>query len=627
MNRPATLIAALLVSGLFALGSLGRAETFQLPGNVPLEMKWLPAGTFWMGAYVDELDSRPEEFPQHRVTLSHGFWLGQYEVTKAQWQAVMGTTPWKGQEFVDEAPNTPAVYISWNDAQAFIAKLNQLNLAGGRTFRLPSEAEWEYACRAGTRARFYWGDDFTYNDVDQYAWSRTTVLLTPQKAARPVGTKKPNAWGLFDMSGNVKEWCQDWLGPYAAEPVTDPTGPATGDKRARRGGNWQTPAGECRSARRSRMEPENSVPDCGFRLAASAAPVTVAVPGPEQTDVFVAGQEGVNTYRIPTLLVAPDGSLLVFCEARKEAIHDASPTDMVLRRSADSGRTWQPTQLIVRGEGKEAIMNPCPVLDRTNHTIILFCINVNKYGEFHNQPLLLTSADNGHTWSKPVDIAARITNLDDTFVPGPGVGIQMSNGRLVVPGYSGVFRDVTKHGMFSRVIYSDDHGQTWTLGQPVAECSDESQVVELADGRLMLNMRGDMGKGCRGVAWSSDGGQSWSPVFWDRQLPECPCQASIVRYSLAKDEGQDRLLFANPDNIGHTFGVIERTKMTVRLSNDDGKTWPVARLLHAGPSSYSSLVRLPDGDIGIVFEGGEKHRREWIRFMRFSLAWLTAEKP
>lgn len=627
MSRPASITAALLVFLLLAPGNLGHAETIQLPGSVPLEMKWLSAGSFWMGAYVDEQDSHENEFPQHRVTLSHGFWIGTCEVTKAQWQAVMGTTPWKGREFVSQSPDSPAVYISWNDAHAFVHKLNEMKLPGGRIFRLPTEAEWEYACRAGTRTRFFWGDDPHHDDIDQYAWTRTTVLLTDQKYARPVGLKKPNPWGLFDMSGNVKEWCQDWMGPYSAQPVTDPTGPSTGKQRVRRGGNWTSTGGKSRSARRSRVDPGDRMTDLGFRLAASAAPPAVAIPAPEQTDVFVAGKDGVHTYRIPTLLVAGDGSLLVFCEARKEGIADASPTDLVMRRSTDGGRTWQPTQVIVHGVKDEAIMNPCPVLDRTTNTIVLLCISANKYGEYHNQPLLVTSSDHGHTWSKPIDIAARIQGADDTFVPGPGVGIQMRSGRLVIPGYAGVFSDVTKHGMFSRAMVSDDHGRTWTLGRPVAQCSDESQVVELADGRLMLNMRGDMGKCCRGVAWSGDGGLSWSPVVWDRQLPECPCQASIARYSQARGEGQNRLLFANPDNIGESYGAIERTRMTVRLSCDDGKTWPVARLLHAGPSSYSSLVRLPDGDIGIVFEGGEKHRREWIRFMRFSLAWLTAQGP
>lgn len=153
----------------------------------------------------------------------------------------------------------------------------------------------------------------------------------------------------------------------------------------------------------------------------------------------------------------------------------------------------------------------------------------------------------------------------------------------------------------------------------VSEC----QVAELADGRLMLNMRENTGQSCRAVATSDDGGQTWSEPHWDRALNECPCQASFIRYSEAAADERSRLLFANPDVAGERYGVVKRTKMTVRLSYDEGKTWPVKKMVHAGPSSYSSLVRLPDGDLGLAYEGGQQHRREWIRFARFSLAWLT----
>lgn len=349
-----------------------------------------------------------------------------------------------------------------------------------------------------------------------------------------------------------------------------------------------------------------------------------SIPGaPEFTNVYVSGTESVNTYRIPSILVAPDGSLLVFCEARKESGADESPTDMVLRRSLDSGKTWLPMQVLVKGEGNEALMNPCPVVDRSTNTIFLFCINVHKKNPGHHVHLLLSSTDNGKTWSKPVDAGQLFTNYDDSFIPGPGVGIQMKNGRLVIPGYAGVFDELADSGTFSCVIYSDDHGKTWIRGACIRACSDESQCVELRDGKLMLNMRGDMGKDCRGVAISKNGGKSWSRLYWDRALNECPCQASIIRYSFANPDGKDRLLFANPDNVGERYGVVDRTKMTVRMSYDEGKTWPIKKLIHPGPSSYSGLVRLPDGDIGLIIEGGEKHRREWIRFVRFSLAWLT----
>ena len=346
------------------------------------------------------------------------------------------------------------------------------------------------------------------------------------------------------------------------------------------------------------------------------------------TDVFVAGQDGMHTYRIPAMVVAPSGAVLVFCEARRESIRDASPTDMVLRRSLDSGATWLPLQTLVHGEGSDAIMNPCPVVDHTSGTVLLFCCNTNRgtRGE-HRYHLLLRSHDDGQTWSAPEDIGDRIAGYDDRFVSGPGCGIQMRSGRLVIPGYTSPDAIDAKGetGLRSCVVYSDDQGQNWHLGETVSTDTNESQVVELADGRLMLNMRQGTGQCCRAVAISADAGESWGPVTWDRALNECPCQASFVRYSHADQEDGSRILFANPDNTGASYGAQERTKMTVRISFDEAQTWPVKKLIHAGPSSYSGLVRLKDGDVGLVFEGGETHRREWIRFYRLPLAWLVEE--
>ena len=345
-----------------------------------------------------------------------------------------------------------------------------------------------------------------------------------------------------------------------------------------------------------------------------------------QTDVFTSGSGPIHTFRIPAMIVAPNGALLVFCEARKKSISDASPTDMVLKRSRDGGRTWLPMQVLIRGKGKEAIMNPCPVVDRKTGAVLLFCVNAHKIAQGRHCPLMITSKDHGNTWSPPVDVSTRIAPSDDTFVPGPGVGIQLEKGRLVIPGYTGTYDSETRTGHRARIVYSDDGGRTWRMGKCVTAFSNECQVVELADGRLMLNMRDTTGQSCRGVALSSDGGETWTKPHYDRALNECPCQASFIRYTSEKPSGKNRLLFANPDVSGHRYGVVKRTRMTVRLSYDEGKTWPVSKLIHAGPSSYSSLVALPGGDIGLVYEGGKEHRREWIRFARFSLDWLTGGK-
>lgn len=245
-------------------------HTIMLPGDVPLEMVWIPAGTFLMGPYPGEKDSDSWEGPQHQVTLTQEFWLGKYEVTKAQWTAVTGTTPWlrRGELiiFVLDDSNSSAVYVSWNDVQAFISILNTQT---GESFRLPSEAEWEYACRAGTTTRFSYGDDPGYSEFSNYAWGNRNAYDYGEAYAHVVGQLLPNPWGLYDMHGNVYEWCEDWYGDYASGPVTDPTGAASGSSRVLRGGSWDTAASGCRSAYRNHSSPLPLYADdyFGFRLA------------------------------------------------------------------------------------------------------------------------------------------------------------------------------------------------------------------------------------------------------------------------------------------------------------------------------------------------------------------------
>ncbi|MBI5091162.1 MAG: SUMF1/EgtB/PvdO family nonheme iron enzyme [Candidatus Hydrogenedentes bacterium] len=252
--------------------SAGTEETILIPGlasgYVRLDMVWCPAGTFMMGAYPGEQDSDPVEDPQHQVTLTQGFWMAKYPVTQAQWQAVMGSNP----SFFLGYDNRPVERTSRDGTQAFITALNATT---GRTFRLPSEAEWEYACRAGTRTRFYWGDDPSYADISNYAWWSSNS----GNQTHDVGGKLPNAWGLYDMGGNVYEYCQDWYGSYSSGAVTDPAGPSSGSNGISRGGGFSSPGSDCRSAGRLADSPGSASNGIytGFRLArtSSAAP-TVA---------------------------------------------------------------------------------------------------------------------------------------------------------------------------------------------------------------------------------------------------------------------------------------------------------------------------------------------------------------
>ena len=243
----------------------GEGETIMLPGNVPLEMVRIPAGTFMMGGYPGEQDSNSSEGPQHQVTLTQAFWLGKYVVTKRQWTAVMGATPWSGKQCVLNDLDSPAVDISWNDCQAFVTTVNAL---GKGTFRFPTEAEWEYACRAGTTTQFYWGNDpTTYSQIGNYAWYKGNSLNAGQQYAHIVGKKLPNAWGLYDMSGNVLEWCQDyWHGDYTGAPTNGSAWEIpTSSARVIRGGGWSIDA--ARSAFRIRIDPSYGLNIIGFRLA------------------------------------------------------------------------------------------------------------------------------------------------------------------------------------------------------------------------------------------------------------------------------------------------------------------------------------------------------------------------
>ncbi|NBW87127.1 MAG: formylglycine-generating enzyme family protein [Planctomycetia bacterium] len=194
------------------------------------------------------------------MRLTKPFYLGVTEVTNAQWKAVMGEVPSMWQD-----ADRPVEEVSWNDAVAFCRKLSELpeERAAGREYRLPTEAEWEYACRAGSKTAYSFGDD--EGSLGEHGWFDGNS----DGQTHPVARKKPNAWGLHDMHGNVWEWCSDWYGEYPAGATTDPAGPAGGSDRVFRGGGWSDTAGDCRSALRGRRDPEDRYYFLGFRLALS----------------------------------------------------------------------------------------------------------------------------------------------------------------------------------------------------------------------------------------------------------------------------------------------------------------------------------------------------------------------
>ena len=223
--------------------------------SIGMEFMRIPAGTFLMGAADDEC-ATDWECPQREVRLTRAFLLGKYPVTQAQWEAVMGNNPshFKGDE-------RPVDSVSWDDAQAFIRKLNEME--GHERYRLPTEAEWEYACRAGGQSMFCFGDDVSI--LGEYAWYEENA----GGMTHWVGEKKPNAWGLYDMHGNILEWVQDRDGKYRIRSVVDPTGSTKGEMRMLRGGDWSGSPGHCRSAHRCSMTQVWGFKFTGFRLALS----------------------------------------------------------------------------------------------------------------------------------------------------------------------------------------------------------------------------------------------------------------------------------------------------------------------------------------------------------------------
>jgi len=239
-------------------GNTDDFKTITLPGGVEMVFRRIPPGQFLMGSPKDEQDRESVEGPQHQVTVTRPFYMGIHEVTHAQWKAVTGKIR-NYAGFDGTNYDVPMMTTSWDECREFIDQLNQLGLG---VFRMPTEAEWEYAARAGTTTRFYWGDDPDYSEIWDYAWFDENS----EGEAHPVGEKKPNAWGLYDMAGNVWEWCEDWFAPYPAGEQIDPRGPTSGESKVFRGGEWFNPAQNCRSAYRGKFAPGNWLYFGGLRL-------------------------------------------------------------------------------------------------------------------------------------------------------------------------------------------------------------------------------------------------------------------------------------------------------------------------------------------------------------------------
>lgn len=347
------------------------------------------------------------------------------------------------------------------------------------------------------------------------------------------------------------------------------------------------------------------------------------------TTLWQEGEGDYASYRIPSLIVTSNNTLLAFAEGRKEH-GDAGDIDLLMKRSFDNGITWTDEQ-IVWDDGANTSGNPNPVVDQETGRIWLFSTwnlgedsereIIQRTSENFRHPYVMYSDDDGETWSTPQNLSECCTESSwGWYATGPGIGIQLEHGkykgRLVIPANhsynetnSENYQRFGSFGYGAHVLISDDHGETWRKSESIRPGANESQVVELTDGTLMMNMRSYNDEYSRAIATSTNGGETWSDIEHDHQLVESKVQASIFRYG--EYEGEEMILYANP------AVPIGRTHMTIKTSFDDGKTWSNSKLIYSGQSAYSSLTKLPNGNIGLFFEAGDDKRYERMTFVSF----------
>lgn len=366
----------------------------------------------------------------------------------------------------------------------------------------------------------------------------------------------------------------------------------------------------------------------------------------EKTVLFEEDTNGIRLYRIPGIIVTPKGTVLAYCEARKFSIADRGEMEIHLRRSTDGGRTWDAPKQIAHhgprlprnphmpkkkhakdmgGPDEQTVNNPMAIADRDGTVHFIYCVE-------YMRCFYMRSDDDGLTWSKPIEITSAFAAFRSdcnwqSLATGPGHGIQLHNGRLIVPVWLADYRDDVPMSRASAVIYSDDGGQTWKAGDIAIPGGTESNVAELPDGRVILTARNGHPSNRRAVAYSPNGINDWSPVTFPDELLEPGCMAGMLSHSFG---GKSVLLYSNPPTTDREHQ--ERKNVTIRASYDAGRTWPKSRLLQPGPSAYSDLAVLPDGTILCFYESGtpnssRTYKRKWayacLVVARFDLEWLT----
>lgn len=388
-------------------------------------------------------------------------------------------------------------------------------------------------------------------------------------------------------------------------------------------------------------------------LTVSTLSLTAAEPLFETVCLFPITPDNKPNYRIPGILLAPNGDLLVIAERRNDGPGDIGNHDIVMKRSSDKGKTWSEEQMILDDE-KRVCTDLTLGRDQSGKLWIFFLRDKKRFN-------YLSSTDNGSTWQGPVDIHSQVTkpewdalkgksndeepahpkgrmaiwekDWDQRYGCGPGKAVvQLKSGRIVVPARHREDAGKGRLRSYAHTFYSDDQGATWKLGGTIGMHTSECQFMELADSNLMVISRNENAADSPDnlrhlVAISQDGGETWGPIRRAEELITPRCHGSVERLSLAGKQDKNRLLFASPASPfrqkEHPYG---RYNLTVRLSYDEGETWTAGRTLWPHPGSYSDMVVMDDFSIGCIYERADKgstHYWDELHFARFNLEWLT----
>lgn len=397
---------------------------------------------------------------------------------------------------------------------------------------------------------------------------------------------------------------------------------------------------------------------CFIPWLACAETAHAAEPLLEKVDLFRTGEGGYALYRIPGIVVTAKGAVLAYCEARRTGKSDWDTIDIFLRRSTDGGKTWEAPRKIADIPGPKSrnavatgknlgrtddvtYNNPVAIVDRDGSIHFLFCLA-------YMRCFYMRSNDDGASFSKPVEITAAFEKFRPAFdwkvlATGPAHGIQLKNGRLIVPIWLSTGTGGGGHRpSITSTLLSDDHGQTWACGDiavpntPDWVNPNETVVVQLADGRVLLNVRSESKANRRLVTMSLDGATGWSPPHFDDALLEPICMGSIVRLSETPPADKNRILFVNPRNLTRKDGKDgpgksrDRKNVSVQLSYDEAQTWPVAKSLEPGNSGYSDLAVLPDHTVLCFYErdsiDDKTPKAALLTVAHFNLEWLTDGK-